>query len=547
MGNGFSGNEQEHGRAVELKLYDEIIQLLMELNRQYPGGGYDSRALYYFEKKQGRKLLQIVGKSMARHYQGVPAEILAKERDILSRFNAFSKGKGVTEILTAGGQDKEKMQALVKERERLTETIRQNYPEYYALKHPEPATLKILQEEVLASDETIFIYGLQKGAGCLWIINREQLVMLPLAVTSNELRETIGKIRKKVSRIEKISSLMGMKRALRGSLDQTGEYRTLYQQLIPEAARPYLAETGLLFIVPTGPLFDLPFEALVAQVDDRPRYLVEDIPVAYLSSGSLLDVIRKARARKRTKAGYPYLAFADPLYDSGQAVDVQDNSVLARRAASYVTLNGGQFTRLPKTGAEALAIKNILAAPDSSNPVYLRAEASKSTLLQLSRENRLDDYQHILFACHGILPGETDTITQPALVLSQPDPKTKKPDFLTMGDVFGLTFNADLITLSACNSGQGKRQKGEGVTGLTKAFMYAGTPAVAVTQWSVNDEAEMMISIGMFEEINRSVPLARALQRAKVELIQGKNTLFRQPYFWAPLVLFGDGAVRKEK
>ena len=126
----------------------------------------------------------------------------------------------------------------------------------------------------------------------------------------------------------------------------------------------------------------------------------------------------------------------------------------------------------------------------------------------------------------------------PALVLSYPE----KDGYLTMGDVFGLQLNADLVSLSACNTGRGAEVKGEGVVGLTRAFMFAGTPAVAVTLWSIESESAKELNVGMYRYLSQKYGRAEALRQIKLALLRGeKGNQYRAPFFWAPLVVFGDG------
>ena len=125
-----------------------------------------------------------------------------------------------------------------------------------------------------------------------------------------------------------------------------------------------------------------------------------------------------------------------------------------------------------------------------------------------------------------------------ALVLAHPE----REGYLTMGDVFGLKLNAELVSLSACNTGRGSEVKGEGVVGLTRAFMYAGTPAVAVTLWSVESYSAKELNVGMYQYLSRKPGRAAALQKIKLALLRGqKGDQYREPFFWAPLVVFGDG------
>jgi CHAT domain-containing protein len=204
------------------------------------------------------------------------------------------------------------------------------------------------------------------------------------------------------------------------------------------------------------------------------------------------------------------------------------------RRQAYRDFCGGDFPELPETADEARTIADILNAPNESDPLQLRDKASRANVFAFNHSDRLDEYEYLVFAMHGVLPGEVDQIAQPALVLSD--------DFLTMADVFGLQLNANLVALSACNTGMGTQVKGEGVMGLTRAFMYAGTPAVAVTLWSVESLSARDLDIGFFRQLNAGLPPAQALQAIKVQMLHGEvGDRYQHPYYWAPFVVFGDG------
>ncbi|MDM8552359.1 CHAT domain-containing protein, partial [Desulfobacterales bacterium HSG2] len=155
--------------------------------------------------------------------------------------------------------------------------------------------------------------------------------------------------------------------------------------------------------------------------------------------------------------------------------------------------------------------------------------------------------RYVLFACHGLIPDDniTNRILQPALALSHPDPENgREAGFLTMADAFGLSLNADLVALSACNTGRqdtaGNVRKGEGARGLTRAFMYAGTPAVSVTLWSVESESAKVLSAGLFRNLGAGRDRAEALREIRQRMISGKEgELYRHPFFWGPTVIFG--------
>ena len=184
---------------------------------------------------------------------------------------------------------------------------------------------------------------------------------------------------------------------------------------------------------------------------------------------------------------------------------------------------------------QARAVADALNVPQDSDALQLRENASRAKIFELQENGTLANYRYLLFAMHGVLPDEVGHVQQSALVLSD--------DFLIMADVFELQLNASLVSLSACNTGLGVRIRGEGVMGLTRAFMYAGTPAVAVTLWSVESISAKELDVGFFQHLQEGLAPAEALQVIKIHMLQGEyGEEYRSPYYWAPFVLFGDGA-----
>ena len=223
----------------------------------------------------------------------------------------------------------------------------------------------------------------------------------------------------------------------------------------------------------------------------------------------------------------------------GRSVDIEN-----LRRETYRSALGGIIKPLPETGDEARQIAALLEAPDDSGPLRLRQKASKSEVEALNASESLDDYRYLVFACHGVVPDseKTSVVDQPALILSDPDPKTGADGFLKMADVFGLSLNADLVALSACSTGMGKSVRGEGVMGLTRAFMYAGTPAVTVTLWPVESMSAKDLNVGFFRNLKKGQARAEAIRNVKLSMIRGEfGEKWTSPYFWAPTVLFGDG------
>ncbi|GEM_PF-5937303 len=549
----------------KIGVYDEFITLLKKLHEKDPTKGYDKRSFEIFERKQGRVFLEQMGESGSRNFEGFPDEMRDKESELVNRLDKTRSRLTDARSKSFEQQDKKLIQELEteienisKEQIALQESIRKDYPDYYALKYPKPVKLEDLQNTVLQDGEALLVYNVMEESTCLWIVGKDRFGFFPLGIGEKALEEKVNKFRKEPEVIlramnqkaKEIISQKNFEAEVETSLKEIRKIgQELYDLLIPEKARPLISGAKLLYVVPTASLYGLPFEAL----GSGERYLLEDHAVAYLSSASLLKILRDAQSRRKEKPANPLLAFAHPKYGAKEnkcfsltkGGDTADISLDQMRVRSYLDLMGEKLCELPETEKEVRGIGKLLNAPEAA--FQLQEKASESNVFKFYQEKKLDDYRYVVFSCHGLLPNEkkTSLVNQPALALSVPDPTDKDRDgFLTMAETFGLKFNADLVVLSACDTGRGDHIRGEGVRGLTRAFMYAGTPAVSVTLWPVADKSSSILSSGFFENReNKKMSLGESLRQIKLDMIQGKHgKIYRHPYFWSPMVVFGIGS-----
>jgi CHAT domain-containing protein len=167
----------------------------------------------------------------------------------------------------------------------------------------------------------------------------------------------------------------------------------------------------------------------------------------------------------------------------------------------------------------------------------------------------LSRYKVIVFATHGLVPGELNGLTQPALALSAPDVTGSEGDgLLTMEEILALRLNADWVVLSACNTGSGAGAGAEAASGLGRAFFYAGTRALLVTNWSVHSQSARDLTTDLFRRQNVDPTLSRseALRLAMMSVLDGPGSTDRagktvfayaHPLFWAPYTIIGDGGI----
>jgi tetratricopeptide (TPR) repeat protein len=518
--------EKEHKISFmrdKIVVYDELIALLQSLHSDHPKKGYDRKAFETFERKQGRLVLEEMGESGARRFSGLDNEIIEAEQSLTLKWQQ------------AQSLSPQEYTALEQEEEQLKARIRAEYPKYYALKYPQPVDLATLQKQVLQNGEMMLVYGVLhrkiERKTVLWVIGKQDFQMFTLPVDEDTLKQEVAQLRGYLS--DSTFSSQFPPPSLH-----------LYQTLLPKAVRQLIKSAKILYIVPTGPLYGLPFGSLVTFYEARREihYLIEDYAISYLSSASLLKTLRCEK--RKTQPPEPFLAFADPEYPPCGVGDDKAETLAQLRTESYLkSTKGGCFNRLAATADEVREIANLFNA-DHSEALYLGAKANRSTMFALNDKQELDDYRYVMFSVHGVIPNKINQIEQPALVLSNP----LTEGYLTMADAFALTLNADFVNLSACNTGCAgescsENVRGEGIMGLTRAFMYAGTSRVAVTLWSVNLYSAKEFSIGLFTHLKAKKKMAHALREIKLKMIQGKasNRKYANPYHWAAFVVYGDG------
>jgi tetratricopeptide (TPR) repeat protein len=440
----------------KFEVYDDFISLLQFLHQKYPKKGYDRKALEIFERKQGRVLLREIGKSGAQRFAHLPENIVQQEQSLIKKI-----AKTEAQLVSARNkpfveQDSHHIKSLIQrvtalntQQKLLQADMKEKYPTYYALKYPQPATVAMLQNDVLKTGEFILVYGLMKEKTLLWVIGTHQFAMLTLPVGVAELNEDVAYLRNVI--LNRLPELVD-------------EGSPLYQKLIPFAARKLLAEAHTLYIVPTEPLYKLPFETLVTDDTNysNPRYLIQDYAIVYLSSASLLKVLRDTRAQRKMKPRKKLLAFADPVYMPCDGTSQERSKFMRARAGTQVrdnvyreTMGAVCFPQLPETAEEANSIATFFTS--NENTLYLGKLANRNTVLNLNKKGQMNDYRYVLFAVHGLLPNQVTGLRQSSLVLSN----IQGDGYLTMADAFTLQLNADFINLSACNTGGAKTLKGK--------------------------------------------------------------------------------------
>lgn len=539
---------EEYWALMEDKLdvYDECLLLLSQLHQRFPDRGYDQKAFEIFERRQGRMFLEQMGKTGARRFAGLPEAVRQQEEHLDIQLE--STRSDLKSVLSQSHQNpgriaqlEQRLAAFQAEQRELHSRIQISYPEYHALRYPQPVSLDDLRHRVLQPDELMLVYHVMPANTMLWVIGAKQMYMHVLPAGERDIQQQVANMRHAM--LPKWAMNPDVERLYNPVPAQNIPFveasYTLFSTLFPQNLRALLTQGRPVYIVPTGVLYGIPFEALLTRPAERlenAHFLLEDAVISYLSSASLLKTLRNARTRAVPASRYPFLAFAHPDYRLLLHAPQMSGATRSLQIQAVVSAVEGEVSKLelPDTEIEARAVAALFQPPPESRPLQLRQDASCENVFRMNAASRLDEYQYIMFSLHGLIPGEVSYVEQPALMLSD--------DLLLMSEVFELSLNADMIMLSACNTGRGKYQRGEGVMGLTRAFMYAGTPATTVTLWSVESKSAKDMSVGMFSHLKQGLAPAPALRAIKLQLLRGeKGELFTHPFFWSPFVLFGEG------
>ncbi|GBE95359.1 TPR repeat protein [Nostoc cycadae WK-1] len=511
--------------------YQLKINILMELHKQDPSKGYDGQALQTSESSRARVLVELLTQANINIRKNISPELADEERRL--QWLREAREKRLSEIASQSqpsaeliAATKQEIEDIIKQQQELTAKIRATNPEYAALNYPQPLTLSQIQQQ-LDSNTVMLQYSLGKEHSYLWAIT-------PNSLDSYELPPQ--------AQIEKAANdfRQSLVRVTASSKQQATAAKQLSQIILAPVASK-LANKRLV-IVADGTLQNIPFAALTeptAQESYQPLLINHEI--VNLPSASTIAILRQ-ETQQRPKAPKAIAILADPVFsadDSRVTGKPENNSItpdldLQRSALSRSArnLNRNGWDRLTGTREEAQAILKLGSAKDSLAAFDFDANYNWVKNPQLSQ------YRVIHLATHGFADDANPELS--GIVLSLVD-KQGKPErgYLRLNDIFNLNFPADLIVLSACETGQGKEIQGEGLVGLTRGLMYAGSPRIVVSLWNVDDEGTKELMTQFYRQMwqEGKSPVA-ALRAAQLSLWQNPN--WRKPLYWAAFTLQGE-------
>jgi CHAT domain-containing protein len=447
------------------------------------------------------------------------------------------------------------------EREGLKKEIERKFPDYAEMVEPKPATVERTQK-LLRADEVLVSWYFGEREGYVWAIGKQGVPLFKsIPLGRAQMAKQVAHLRLALDPgVATIDEIPGF--------DVAAAHK-LYEQLLAPVSES-LKGKKVMLVVPHAELGQLPLSVLVTQAVTQPTksavafagyqavpWLVRDIAIAQLPSVTALTALRNLPPGNPNRKNF--IGFGDPFFSADQQKSSEraKPTQLATRGvplhlrsapktAGVSSAELALLPRLPDTKQEIQDIGRVLSAGEGD--IFLNKLASVKMVMETDLSNR----KVVMFATHGLVPGELDGLSQPALALSSPDVTGDKDDgLLTMDKVLTLKLDADWVVLSACNTASGEGAGSEAVSGLGRAFFFAGAKALLVSNWPVDSVAARTLMTDLFKRQqsgDKSLSKSEALRQAMLQQIDhggmgdGKSMsyAYAHPLFWAPFVVVGD-------
>ncbi|MCI0618428.1 CHAT domain-containing protein, partial [bacterium] len=493
--------EQKSGFLEDkLEVYEDLLQLLLS-------EGNISEAFEYAQRSKARAFLDLLAESRINPEAGLDQELLDQKRKLVTQLVSIEKSlqkefDKETADLAVIRKLETRRNGIDDQYSKLILDIRNSNPRFADLQYPVP--LKLTEAQALLDVDTVLLeYFVGKNHSVVFEISNKDVRVHPI-VGEAQLSKLIQALREELQKPETVLELteQSHSRYVKSASD-------LYFKLMKPAEADFQSKRRIL-IAPDGSLNYLPFECLLmkkinsSSMDFRSLpYLATKFEIEHVPSASVLSALHK-NVQNTVSAQKALLAIAVPSADT--AVDSP--------------------LRFAKSEVESIA--HFFASSDVT--LLIGNQATEENMKRLE----LNQYRNLHFASHGLINEARPQLS--ALVLSASS-NGKEDGYLTMREVFDLNLHADLVVLSACKTGLGPQVRGEGVTGLYRAFLCAGTSSVLVSLWNVNDRSAADLMTAFYRNMEKDgMSKSAALKQARMEMIRKG---YSHPYYWSTFILIG--------
>jgi len=504
------------------EIYDEAIETALLAYHHNMNKIYKNHAFFFAEKSKTRLLLELIHESHAKKFSGVPDSLIEQESTLREQISELQKklsdetNRGIKSDSEKIGRYEDTLFTLNNRLHQHIKLLEKQYPKYHDLKYRRKTVGKnYVQNELLDDDETLIEYF--EGKHCIYafVFTPDNFVI------------------HKLDRTEKFEQhLKSFRKSIIHKQDTT--YVRLAHHIYRQLLKPLEPDIkgNKIIISPDGILDYIPFGALLsAAVDpDTPikysqlPYLINKYSIRYIPSATLLSKIHNRNAEE---APEDLMAVAPGFMNSNLLADNRNSNA-----------HFNELAPLPLSRYEVRQIASIFKSKSS----YFGLFGGKDPFTLLNDDAREDSLKHldlsrfkyIHMATHAFI-NESD----PSLsgIMLSPKNEEGEDGILHSSEIYNLNLNADLVVLSACDTGMGKIVKGEGIIGFTHPFLYAGARSLIVSLWEIGDRSTADLMVQFYQSLLNDNPKSTSLRSAKLSLIGGGK--FSAPRYWSPFILIG--------
>ena len=466
-------------------MFEAGIEAAYQLYKVTSSPDYIDQAFHFSEKSKGALLLEALRSTRAYTFAGIPSELLEKEKQLKSLLIHLKKQvkEGQEDLITS----EELFQTNTQYRE-LIEDFENNYKEYYNLKYnTQVIGLKAFQNSLAPEEVVISYFFGDQAIYCITITsNSRQMHQIPITHSLAEL-------------------MVSARKGLNNSKSNVNELASITQVFYKTLVAPALENKDFarLVIIPDGFLHYIPFGGLNTQPGNRNKYLIELASISYANSATLQAQLQ---AIKNNRNGL--LAVA-PNFDT--PIGSQD---------SLIRLLPLVHNKQEATGILSHFEGKLLVDTDASLQSFLAQN---------------ENYGILHLATHAVINDQYPEYSYLAFT-----PKKDEEHLLFVSDLYNLDLKANLVTLSACESGIGDLKRGEGFISLSRAFFYGGAKSIANSKWNVNDLAASQIMKVFYQHLADGKSKDTALRLAKLNFLDNhRQNNLQHPYYWSGIVISG--------
>ncbi len=495
-------------------MFEQALDVCWLMYKRFGDKRYIEEAFMIAEKNKSLLLREVLQENNARQFGGIPSDLIQEEMSLQSQINILKKEYRYSKSNSIN-EEKWFQKRLLEEEEKLAffkQKLEKNYPKYFKLKYKNDlVSLAAIQKNIPPKTVMVLYF---EGKKSIYQFTLTADTFITKKIIWKTYKETIDNYYSYFKDIKKISQ---KDPAIFNTFKKLSY--EVYHKILHS---PTLATANRLIIIPDGVLNYLPFEAFVTQISPASDSIAYHI-LPYLI--------------KNKSINYNYSAnlWLQNLNPQKKAI----NNKILGMAITYQNVKVADFRPLSIQHLRQVLVPTLGTAEELSllegkydGDYYIDKYTSEFYFKKYASQ-----YGVIHLALHGFV--DTKHPESSSLIFTE-DLNQKEDNLLTINEIKQLDLNCNLVVLSACQTGYGQYQKGEGVISLGRSFMYAGTPAVIMTLWQLSDYSAPVIMDYFYKNLKAGLPKDEALQQAKLEYLTHTKGLAAHPAFWAAYIQLGN-------